>query len=76
MDARMDAMDAKIEAIHKNTDEIVEFFKSGKGFFRVVRGVGFIAKWIATVAAGVLVLWALAKLGVAHILDDAAIGKR
>ena len=75
--ARIEALEHRIaenttltEAVKENTDEIVKFFQNGKGFFRVVRGVGTVAKWITTVSAGVLILWALAKLGVSQALED------
>lgn len=76
MAERINNLSERVEAIHKNTDEIVQFFQTGKGFFRFASWVGIGAKWLATVAAGFLVLWALAKLGVASILDDAGIGKK
>lgn len=67
---RIDAIDEQIAAIRKNTDEIVEFFQNGKGFFRVVKWVGLCAKWLTTVAAGLVLLWALAKFGVSSAIED------
>lgn len=46
-----------IEKIQKNTDEIVEFFTAGKGFFTVAKYVGVIAKWVTTIAAAGALLW-------------------
>ena len=61
---------ARPAATRKNTDEIVEFFEAGKGFFSVVRVVGTVAKWVTTVAAALVVMWALAKYGVSSAIED------
>lgn len=57
-------------AIKANTDEIVQFFEAGKGFFAVVRWTGVAAKWVTTISAALVVLWAVAKFGLAEILKD------
>ncbi len=67
---RMDSLDTQLAAVKKNTDEIVEFFEAGKGFFSVVRVVGTVAKWVTTVAAALVVMWALAKYGVSSAIED------
>lgn len=74
---RMDGFDKRLAenttltaAIKSNTDEIVRFFEAGKGFFQVVRVVGTIAKWVTTVAAAFVVIWALAKYGVSNAIED------
>lgn len=46
-----------------NTAAIVEFFEAGKGFFRVAGFIGKAAKWITTVAAAGIIVWAAIKLG-------------
>jgi len=59
-----------IQAVKANTDEIVEFFQAGKGFFIVVRSVGTIAKWIAYIAAAFGIAWGMAKFGVSQVIAD------
>lgn len=49
--------------IKENTDEIVEFFKSGKGFFKMMGYFGVVAKWAGAVAAAVTAIWAATHLG-------------
>lgn len=44
--------------IKANTDEIIDFFKAGKGFFRAMGYVGSVAKWLGAVAAAVTAVWA------------------
>lgn len=66
---RIDAIDSQIAVIRKNTEEIVEFFEAGKGFFSVVRGVGVIAKWVTTIAAAVVVFWFVFRHGVTDIVE-------
>lgn len=56
--------------IKANTDDIVAFFEAGKGFFQVVRIVGTIAKWVTTVAAAAVVIWALTKYGISSAIED------
>lgn len=63
------------EAVKRNTDEIVEFFQAGKGFFTVVRSVGTMAKWIATIAAGLGIAYGIVKFGIGQILADMGIRK-
>lgn len=62
-------------AIKANTDEIVAFFQAGKGFFTVVRAVGIAAKWITSIAAAAVLLWALFKYGVGNAFNDIRGGK-
>lgn len=61
---RMDGMDRQIAVIRRNTDDIVAFFEAGRGFFQVVRIVGTVAKWVTTVAAALVVVWFVFKVGV------------
>jgi hypothetical protein len=49
--------------IKANTDEIIEFFKAGKGFFKIAGYAGTIAKWLGAVAAAVTAIWAATHLG-------------
>lgn len=74
---RIDSLEKQIaanttitEAIKSNTDEIVEFFQAGKGFFVVVRSVGALAKWIAYIAAAAGLAWGIAKFGIAQVIAD------
>ena len=80
---RMDAFERRLaenttltQAIKANTDEIVEFFLAGKGFFTVVRSVGTVAKWIATIAAGLGIAYGVVKFGIGQILADMGVTKR
>lgn len=49
--------------IKENTEEIIDFFKAGKGFFKTMGYLGKIAKWITAVAAAVGVVWAAVHFG-------------
>lgn len=49
--------------IKANTDEIIEFFKAGKGFFKIAGYAGTVAKWLGAVAAAVTAIWAATHLG-------------
>lgn len=82
LSARMDSLERKVEentaitqAIKTNTDEIVEFFQSGKGFFRVVRGVGTAARVVGYIAGAAGILWAVTKFGIGQLLADMGIRK-
>ena len=43
--------------IKNNTEEIIEFFKAGKGFFTTVGYVAKLAKWITAIAAAIGIVW-------------------
>lgn len=64
-----------IEAIKANTDEIVEFFQAGKGFFTVVRAVGSVARWIAIIAAAAGIAYGIVKFGLGQLLADLGVTK-
>ena len=49
--------------VKKNTDDIVEFFTAGKGFFKVASYIGRIAKWLAAVAAACGAIYAAVHFG-------------
>ena len=74
---RMDGFESALLAntdltreIKSNTDEIVAFFVVGKGFFRVVRFIGSMAKWVTMIAAAAVTVWALFRYGVAEAMKD------
>lgn len=80
--SRIDALESRLaentaltHAIKQNTDEIVEFFQSGKGFFRVVRGVGTAARVVGYIAGAAGILWAVTKFGIGQLLADMGIKK-
>jgi len=75
MDERLAALEADVRAIKQNTDEIVQFFEAGKGFFTVVRTVGSAAKWVAIVAAACGIAWGVLKFGVGQLMADIGIKK-
>ena len=68
---RIAVLEERIDEIKANTDEIVLFFKNGKGFFAVASGVGTFAKWIATIGAGVVIVWGVIEYGIAQAIKDA-----
>ena len=77
VNARMDVLESQLAAntmltqrVAANTDEIVQFFEAGKGFFRVVRWTGTAAKWVSSVAAAAVIVWALVKFGVSEAVHD------
>lgn len=88
--ARMDSLDKRIEentaitqhnstvieAIKTNTDEIVEFFQAGKGFFTVVRAVGSVARWVAIIAAASGIAYGIVKFGLGQLLADLGVTKK
>lgn len=49
--------------IKKNTEEIIEFFKAGKGFFKIAGYAGTVAKWVTAIAAAIAGVWAATHLG-------------
>lgn len=49
--------------IKKNTDDIVEFFETGRGTLKFLKYVGAVAKWISAVAAAVAITWLMWKGG-------------
>lgn len=49
--------------VEENTAEMVEMFRSAKGGFRVLAGIGSVLKWTAAVAASVLAIWISLKGG-------------
>lgn len=67
---RLDSFDDQIKAIKANTDDIVEFFEAGRGFFVVVRSVGAFAKWLAAIAAGLGIAYAVLKFGIGQVIAD------
>lgn len=78
--ARMDNFERRLaentavtHAIKSNTDEIIEFFQAGKGFFVVVRSVGALARWVAIIAAAAGIAYAVVKFGIGQILADMGI---
>jgi len=75
MDERLAALEADVRAIKQNTDEIVQFFEAGKGFFTVVRTVGAAAKWVAVIAAACGIAWGVLKFGVGQLMADIGIKK-
>jgi len=79
---RIDSLEKQIaanttltEAIKSNTDEIVEFFQAGKGFFTVVRAVGSVARWIAIIAAAAGIAYGIVKFGLGQLLADLGVTK-
>ena len=77
MGERMDGFDNALFAntlltreIKANTDEIVAFFVAGKGFFRVVKFIGSMAKWVTMIAAAAVTVWALFRYGVAEAMKN------
>ena len=75
MNVRLDENTSITHAIKQNTDEIVEFFQAGKGFFAVVRAVGGVARWVAIIAAASGIAWGIAKFGIGQVLADLGITK-
>ncbi len=80
---RMDAFEARLaentsvtHAIKTNTDEIIEFFQAGKGFFVVVRSVGALARWVAIIAAAAGIAYGVVKFGIGQILADMGITRK
>lgn len=73
--AVLDANTSMTKEIKTNTDEIVQFFQAGKGFFAVVRATGALAKWVTAIAAAFAIGWALTKYGIAQALEDIRKGK-
>lgn len=63
------------QEVKKNTEQIVDFFNAGRGFFTVVRFLGFVAVWITKVAAAAGIVWVLWKYGVSAALDEIRNGK-
>ena len=49
--------------IKANTEEIIEFFKAGKGFFKIAGYAGTVAKWVTAIAAAIAGVWAATHLG-------------
>lgn len=72
---RLDSFDRQFAAIKQNTDEIVEFFQAGKGFFAVVRVVGSAARWLAIIAAASGIAYGIVKFGLGQLLADIGIKK-
>ena len=54
---------ATTNEIKSNTDEIVQFFKAGKGFFTMMGYFGKVLKWCGAVAAAVTAVWAAREIG-------------
>jgi hypothetical protein len=51
------------KTVETNTGEIIEFFKAGKGFFKMVGYVSVVAKWTTAILAGAAALWAAMHIG-------------
>jgi len=49
--------------IKANTEEIIEFFKAGKGFFITLSYLGKAAKWVTAISGAIAVAWAAFHLG-------------
>lgn len=49
--------------IKTNTEEIIEFFKAGKGFFTSIGYIAKFAKWLTAIAAAVGVAWTAFHIG-------------
>ena len=49
--------------IKNNTEEIIEFFKAGKGFFTSIGYIAKFAKWLTAIAAAVGVAWTAFHIG-------------
>lgn len=74
--ARMENFDRRLAEIKANTDEIVQFFQAGMGFFIVVRSVGALAKWVAAIAAGAGIAYGVVRFGIGEILADMGITRK
>lgn len=61
--AAVDENTAVTNEIKTNTEELIEFFKAGKGFFTTVGYVAKFAKWLTAIAAAVGAVWAAMHLG-------------
>lgn len=77
MTGRMDAFEEALQAnteitrdIKSNTDEIIAFFQSGKGFFRAMAMIGAGARWVLKVSAALAVVWAVFRYGVMEAIND------
>lgn len=51
------------KSIQTNTDEIIEFFKAGKGFFTMIGYLSKAAKWITAILAAAGAIYAGFHLG-------------
>jgi hypothetical protein len=49
--------------VEENTAEMIDLFRSAKGGFRVLAGIGSVLKWATAVAASVLAIWFSLKGG-------------
>lgn len=47
----------------ENTAEIIEFFRSVKGAFKVLSWLATLGKWIGWIVGGGIAIWGLVKLG-------------
>lgn len=55
------AHQANAKALQENTDltkEIKEILDLGKTFFKILKYVGIVAKWVTVIGSGVAVIWA------------------
>lgn len=51
------------KSISTNTDEIIQFFKAGKGFFTFMGYFGKIAKWTSIIIAAVFAVLGVSQIG-------------
>lgn len=49
--------------VEENTAEMIDLFRSAKGGFRVLAGIGSVLKWATAVAASILAIWISLKGG-------------
>ncbi|WCD44267.1 hypothetical protein Tiera_011 [Polaromonas phage Tiera] len=75
MKAELDANAALIAQNSAENQELLELFRSAKGFFKVLNGIGVMAVWIGKIAAVCGITWAVWKYAVLEAITQAAKSK-
>jgi len=62
-ETRQEEILSGVEGIQQNVQELLDLWKSAKGFVRVVGWIGFAIKWLAVTGGAVAVVWAAVTKG-------------
>lgn len=58
-DARMGKIEAELTRNTEATEEVRDLLAAAKGAFRVLGGIGAVARWVGGIAAAIVALWGL-----------------
>lgn len=60
----LDVLDTKLDRIHGDLLELIELWRSAKGFVKIVKWTGTTVKWLVGIGAAIGLAWAALTKGI------------